>query len=105
MVAETLVPVEGLQRTRVVLTHGKRHLIGDLPAFCNDLLRELRIRGKRDVLLLHRGVNETGTVAFVIVIIVAVIDGDALFQNQLDSLLADPIPEVHEFARLAWRHY
>src|SRR5690606_40585032 len=63
--------------------------------FFDDLLMQLCIRGKGNVLFLHRGIG-----LYSRIIAVISIDPDTLLKDQLDARFADALAEMYQFGSL-----
>lgn len=99
VVAETLVTIDGLEPAGVAAAYREplgRNDFLDLP---DDLLQQFRVSRVRHILLLDGGINDARIECPLVIVVV--IDTDALGQYQLHTALADAMAEVHQLRRSA----
>ena len=97
MVAEALVTVDRLELAGVAAAHRQPLGLDNLPDFLDDLLQQFRIGWVCHILLLDRRVYDARVERTLVVVVV--IDTDALGQNQFHAALADAMTEVHQLGR------
>lgn len=101
VIAETLVTMDLLQGSLVGLSLRKAVFFHDFLHLLYYLVRKFGVCRERDVLFLHGRVKKDRAASCRSLFIVVIVDEDTFLENHVQAFLADLMPEVDKFARVA----